>query len=62
MNMKEKSPQNKQKWSIRRTNWKRFKRESKITTNVQDQDTIEEAYSCINKTILQASQKKHPQS
>ena len=37
-----------------------FQKESTIT-NVLDQNTIEEAYGCLNKTILQEAEKKHPQ-
>ena len=34
-----------------------FQKENKITTNVQDQKTIEEAHSRLVKTILQAAEK-----
>ena len=46
-----------QRWSIGRANWMQFQRESTITINEQDQNTIEEAYSCLNKIILQAAEK-----
>ena len=41
-----------------------FQKESKITTKVQDQNTIEEAHNYLVKTILQAAEEtipKHPQ-
>ena len=49
-----------QRWSIGRADWMQFQKESTITTKMQDQNTIEEAYRCLNKTILQAAEKKYP--
>ena len=46
-----------QRWSIGRANWIQFQKESTITTKVQNQNTIEEAHSCLVKTILQAAEK-----
>ena len=47
-----------QKWSIGRANWMQFQRKSKITSRVGNQNTIEEAHSCLINTILQAAEKK----
>ena len=39
-----------------------FQKESTIITKVQNQNTIEEAHSCLVKTILQAAQKTIPKT
>ena len=39
-----------------------FQKESKVTTKMQDQNTIEEAHSCLVKTILQAAEKTIPKN
>ena len=39
-----------------------FQKERTITTKVQDQNTIEEAYKCLNKNILQAAEKTIPKT
>ena len=51
-------------WSIGKPNWMQFQKKSTITTRVQDQNTIEEAHSCLIKITLQAAEKtilKHSQ-
>ena len=45
-----------------RSNWMQFQKESTITIKVQDQNTIEEAHSCLVKTILQAAEKSIPKT
>ena len=47
----------KERWVIGRANWTQFHKKSAITTKVQNQNTIEEAHSCLVKTILQAAEK-----
>ena len=49
-------------WSIEREKLTQFQKESKITTKVQNQTTIEEAQSCLVKTILQAAEKTIPKT
>ena len=51
-----------QRWSIGRSNWTLFQIESTITTKVHNQNTTEEAHSCLVKTILQAVEKTIPQT
>ena len=51
-----------QRWSIESANWMQFQRESTITTKVRDQNTIEEAYSWLNKCILQVVEKTIPKT
>ena len=59
---KEVSMKQQQRWSIERANWMQFQKKSKITTKVQNQNTIEEAHSCLVKTILQATEKTIPKT
>ena len=47
----------KQRWSIGRANWMQFQKGSTVATKEQEQNTIEEAHSCLVKTILQAAEK-----
>ena len=54
---KEVSTKQHQGWSVGSANLMQFQKESKITTKVQDQNTIEEAHSCLVKTVLQAVEK-----
>ena len=51
-----------QRWSIGKTNWTQFQKESTITTKVQNQNTIKETHSCLVKTILQAAEKTFPKT
>ena len=50
------------RWSIGRTNWMQFQGESRITTNLQDQNTTKETYICLNETILQTAEINHLQN
>ena len=54
-NEKENTTKQQQRWSIRKANWTQYQIKSIITTKVQDHESIEEAYSCLTKSILQAA-------
>ena len=51
-----------QRWSIGRENWMQFQKESIITTKIQKQNAIQEAHSCLVKTILQTEEKTIPKT
>ena len=51
-----------QRCSIGRANLIQFRKESTITIKVQDQNTIKEAHSSLNKTILKAAEKIIPKT
>ena len=53
---KENSTKQQQRWSFKRANQTQFQKKSIIITKIHDQESIEKAYSCLTRNILQAAE------